>query len=354
MKDKTTAIVLAIFLGGIGAHQFYLKNTTKAVLYLLFFWTGIPLLISFFDVIILLTKSKDDFDRLYNKQNVRVFLGLSKYLNEYPQATQDTLKLLYWELKYVKGNHGIAQKQVQDFMHTRIKETGLNEKEQIKTYLTNGLKEEVLDYDNVFNKMYFSTLVENCIEDESLSPDEVKFLHGKATELNIEEYNSPNSIRESFNYYIKNWELNNGIFEELTPDFILNRNEVCFYRNQQVELLERKEVTNRLDYAGPRARVKIAKGLSYNLGSYSYSTSKTLKEISKGIGIVNVTTKRILFKTDSKNTVIRLSEIVDIEPYQNGVVIFRSSGNPYIFKTENGLELYQAINGGVRNLQSTS
>ena len=33
-KDKTTALLLAIFLGGLGAHQFYAGNTGKGILYL--------------------------------------------------------------------------------------------------------------------------------------------------------------------------------------------------------------------------------------------------------------------------------------------------------------------------------
>ncbi len=41
-KDKTAAILLALFLGGFGAHHFYMGNTGLGILYLVFFWTLIP------------------------------------------------------------------------------------------------------------------------------------------------------------------------------------------------------------------------------------------------------------------------------------------------------------------------
>ncbi len=38
-KDPTTALLLCLIPGGIGAHEFYLSNVNKAVIYLVFCWT---------------------------------------------------------------------------------------------------------------------------------------------------------------------------------------------------------------------------------------------------------------------------------------------------------------------------
>jgi len=67
MKDKTTAAVLAFFLGGFGVHRFYLGQTGLGFLYLIFCWTFIPLIISFIDFIVFLTMSKEAFDAKYNR-----------------------------------------------------------------------------------------------------------------------------------------------------------------------------------------------------------------------------------------------------------------------------------------------
>lgn len=65
-KSKSTAAVLAFFLGGFGAHKFYLRQTGLGVLYLIFFWTWIPSIIAFIEFIILLCTSEEEFDRKYN------------------------------------------------------------------------------------------------------------------------------------------------------------------------------------------------------------------------------------------------------------------------------------------------
>lgn len=45
-KDATVAILLALFLGGLGAHHFYLGNVGIGVLYAVFVWTFVPSLIA--------------------------------------------------------------------------------------------------------------------------------------------------------------------------------------------------------------------------------------------------------------------------------------------------------------------
>ena len=64
-KSKVIAGLLAIFLGGLGIHKFYLGETTAGVVYLLFFWTFIPALIALVEGIIYLTMSDEAFANKY-------------------------------------------------------------------------------------------------------------------------------------------------------------------------------------------------------------------------------------------------------------------------------------------------
>ena len=48
-RDEVVGILLALFLGSFGAHHFYLRRTGLGILYLCFFWTGIPALIGFIE-----------------------------------------------------------------------------------------------------------------------------------------------------------------------------------------------------------------------------------------------------------------------------------------------------------------
>jgi len=67
MKNKTTAGILAILLGGLGVHRFYLGQIGLGILYLVFCWTFIPAVVGLIDGIIFLTKSDDEFNAKYNK-----------------------------------------------------------------------------------------------------------------------------------------------------------------------------------------------------------------------------------------------------------------------------------------------
>jgi TM2 domain-containing membrane protein YozV len=66
MKDKTTAGVLALLLGGIGAHKFYLGQTGAGIVYLLFCWTLIPGIVGLIEGISLLTMNQALFDARHN------------------------------------------------------------------------------------------------------------------------------------------------------------------------------------------------------------------------------------------------------------------------------------------------
>ena len=48
-KDEVIGVLLAIFLGGLGIHHFYLRRDGLGLLYLLFSWTGIPMVIAWIE-----------------------------------------------------------------------------------------------------------------------------------------------------------------------------------------------------------------------------------------------------------------------------------------------------------------
>lgn len=62
-KSKMVAFLLAIFLGGLGIHHFYMGNSVRGLLYLMFCWTLIPSLIALFDAVVLLLQSNAGFQR---------------------------------------------------------------------------------------------------------------------------------------------------------------------------------------------------------------------------------------------------------------------------------------------------
>lgn len=56
--------VLALLLGGFGVHKFYAGHIGLGILYLLFFWTGIPAIVGFVEFILALLKKPDANGRI--------------------------------------------------------------------------------------------------------------------------------------------------------------------------------------------------------------------------------------------------------------------------------------------------
>lgn len=59
VREKGITIILALILGGIGVHRFYLGNLKTGLFYLLFCWTFIPVLISFVEILLIVFSPKE-------------------------------------------------------------------------------------------------------------------------------------------------------------------------------------------------------------------------------------------------------------------------------------------------------
>jgi TM2 domain-containing membrane protein YozV len=66
-KSKIAAALFAFFLGVFGAHKFYLGQVGMGILYLVFFWTFIPAIVSFIEAILFLVMSDEEFNRKYGQ-----------------------------------------------------------------------------------------------------------------------------------------------------------------------------------------------------------------------------------------------------------------------------------------------
>ena len=130
MKSKTTAALLALFLGGWGGHKFYLGKPGLGILYFIFCWTFIPSCIAFVEFIMFLCQDQASFDREYN----------SAYVNQ-EQPTQQS---------YVQPQQLMAQPIAsQQELNAPLQQSGKTKAEQIlelKSLLDQGaLSQEEFD-----------------------------------------------------------------------------------------------------------------------------------------------------------------------------------------------------------------
>lgn len=70
-NKKIAAILFALFLGGIGAHKFYVGDILMGIFYLLFCFTFIPCLLGVIDGILFIGMTDEEFKAKYPKPYLR-------------------------------------------------------------------------------------------------------------------------------------------------------------------------------------------------------------------------------------------------------------------------------------------
>lgn len=71
-KNPTTGVLLALFLGGIGGHHFYMGNVGPGALYVIFCWTFIPEIVSLIELFLM----NDRVDRHNRAKAQEIFVKL--------------------------------------------------------------------------------------------------------------------------------------------------------------------------------------------------------------------------------------------------------------------------------------
>jgi len=64
-RNRVTAALLAMFLGGLGVHKFYLGRPGLGIIYILLCWTFIPAIIGFIEGLVYLSMNEPAFQQKY-------------------------------------------------------------------------------------------------------------------------------------------------------------------------------------------------------------------------------------------------------------------------------------------------
>ncbi len=201
MKNKTTTILLAIFLGSFGAHHFYLKQKKKGVLYLIFFWTFIPLIISFIDSIVFMRMSEERFHKKYNSDLYAKAEEMAKMTG---MNTLEMIKTINKEIRAEKIR--IA---TYNYNSNKIKRKGV---QMLETLYIIG---NTTKYDTIIkrfdfikdlnNEMIIATHKHQYLSDMKVSIEEYKSMYydRTPTDLELSLLLKPNE-NELSAYYVKN------------------------------------------------------------------------------------------------------------------------------------------------------
>jgi TM2 domain-containing membrane protein YozV/uncharacterized tellurite resistance protein B-like protein len=162
MKNKKTTAILALLLGGVGGHRFYLGQTGKGIISMLFCWTFIPSIIGLYDFFVFILMSKEYFQVAYNN-DLSLHCSVCKI-----QLLENTTS--FWGL----GENNGACKNCFNKIRQQSKETGKYEfsDEEVAKILKGEIKDRPLPNTDL-NKY---TVSKNEIIESFDLPDDVDVL----------------------------------------------------------------------------------------------------------------------------------------------------------------------------------
>jgi TM2 domain-containing membrane protein YozV/RNA polymerase subunit RPABC4/transcription elongation factor Spt4 len=68
VKNKWVAVILALWIGGLGAHKFYLGKYAQGIIYLVLFWTAVPFFIGWVEAVIYAFTPQEGFSERYSQR----------------------------------------------------------------------------------------------------------------------------------------------------------------------------------------------------------------------------------------------------------------------------------------------
>ncbi len=195
-------------------------------------------------------------------------------------------------------------------------------------------------YADVANKR-MQLAYDRALADERLSPQEDAELKEIARSLNVTVKTDGNS-RRTLDRYRLFWLIENGDVPPVDPGIKLYRGEVC-YATREVEWRELRRVTTGISYAGPTARIRMAKGIYWRMGHLRGMRHSSEMLMPVDAGTLYVTTKRLIFMGRLGNKTIRLNRILTFEPYSDGIEIKKDAGRSPVLLFSDDVEMFAAL-----------
>ena len=186
-------------------------------------------------------------------------------------------------------------------------------------------------------------LMDANLADRRLSPDEQENFAIVARQLGINA--SFDEATESLlNRCALLWRIENGDIPIVDVPIQLQRGEVCHFVTP-ASWHEFRKSTRTVGYYSQGVSLRIARGVYYRVGASRPQrvTTEGLTEIDAGT--LYLTSKRVLFDGATKNSSIRLSNLIGYEVYSDGLKLEKGSGrSPYLL-FEGDAELAAVILG---------
>jgi hypothetical protein len=162
-----------------------------------------------------------------------------------------------------------------------------------------------------------------------MSPNQEAQLFAIADGLQLE----PN-LDENYRKFRELWAAENGeevFLEPVQAPVMLKPGEQCCFSAPAI-WAQLKSVKTRVGYSGFSTSFRIAKGVSYRIGTVKpqYNVTEEMKQLSGGT--LYITNKRLFLDGDGQSTTITFNRILNVEPIGEGLEVSKTSGQNDFFQ----------------------
>lgn len=167
-----------------------------------------------------------------------------------------------------------------------------------------------------------------ALDDGQISPDEEVDLDSLGRSLRIDLSFVPDT-QAQIDRAKRTWALANHPLPVVPSPLGLQRGEVA-HMWVTAEAFEERSRTKAISYAGPTISIPIMTGVRYRMGRMNVGRETYAYQHSFGVGTLVVTNKRLLFVGDRSITT-RLTNILDLDGFTDGVQVVRTTGKPHLY-----------------------
>lgn len=237
MRKRIKAIIcsaLSLIFGGIGIQKFYLGQTKRGILYVLFCWTGIPYLLCIVDLIRFIFMTEKDFNLTYNKEYVENI----SYKNDNKNHNNKFDDAIEAEYSYVNENDD-NKKEEENYNNQENTEENISIDKALEYYrLIDEAVISIKDYNFSEKVKKLNHLFKSIIDKSSSFKRNEKAIKELDKML---QYNIPTTLK-LINSYIDLSSSNTSNLNNVKADIIESIESVIIYLNKVLENIQRDDI----------------------------------------------------------------------------------------------------------------
>ncbi len=178
-------------------------------------------------------------------------------------------------------------------------------------------------------RVYIRRRLLQFLQDGRLDPNEDAILDDLVVSVGLGPQWGEETEQELTNAR-QTWALAHGPLPRIETDLGLVGREVA-YASTAVEAFEERSRTVGVSYGGFALSLPIFKGLRFRTGQYAVGRQSLRYQHPIGTGDLTVTNQRLIFRSPQQAVTARLTSIIDLTNYSDGVAVQRTTGKPITY-----------------------